>query len=43
LAESKVTIVADTLRRAQDFIQVTEICAKDEFPPPADLEEARRR
>ena len=31
LAESKVTTLADALRRNQDFIQETEICARDEF------------
>ena len=31
LAASKVTTMADALRRAQDFIQVTGICVGDEF------------
>jgi len=30
LAESRATTVADALRKAQDFIQVTEICTTDE-------------
>jgi len=29
--ESKVTILADALRRAQDFIQAIEICIGDDF------------
>ena len=31
LLESKVTTLADVLRRAQDFIQAIEICIEDDF------------
>jgi len=31
LVESKVTTLADSLRRAQDFIQAIEICIGDDF------------
>jgi len=31
LVESKITILADALRRAQDFIQAIEICVGDDF------------
>ena len=39
LGESKVAILANALRRAQDFIQAMEICARDEFIP----HESRKR
>jgi len=34
LAESKVKTLVEALRRAQDFIQATEICVRDDFVQP---------
>ena len=39
MAESKVTSLVDALRRPKDFIQATEICARDVFI----LQESRKR